>query len=196
MKEKFLKGYSFTLFLFVIFITSSVIGWVYEVLTIMIENQHGFQNRGVLFGPYLPIYGFGVLLLVATVNPIRKIPMSGLKDKSRLLEFLVKLVLVFIATVAVTTLVELLATYLISPGKWVEGEALWFYSPNEGYDINFQGRIALKSSLRFGLGGSLLLYTVYPLLNRVCKRDNKKFIVIATILLLVFLAKLVFTYVF
>lgn len=45
MKEKFLKGYSFTLFLFVIFITSSVIGWVYEVLTIMIENQHGFQNR-------------------------------------------------------------------------------------------------------------------------------------------------------
>ena len=38
MKEKFLKGYSFTLFLFVIFITSSVIGWVYVNAIIKVDH--------------------------------------------------------------------------------------------------------------------------------------------------------------
>lgn len=46
-----------------IFCVYALFGWIYEVLLILIRD-HRFENRGVLFGPFLPIYGFGVLLLL------------------------------------------------------------------------------------------------------------------------------------
>ena len=39
------------------------VGWLYEV-TWYIVNKGYFVNRGVLHGPYLPIYGFGMLILI------------------------------------------------------------------------------------------------------------------------------------
>ena len=60
MKEKFKKGYIIFIKFYLYFFVAAVVGWVYEVLTIMLENHHGFQNRGVLLGPYLPVYGFGI----------------------------------------------------------------------------------------------------------------------------------------
>ncbi len=45
------------------FIIYAFIGWVYEVMWYIIV-RHEFVNRGVLFGPYLPIYGFGMLILI------------------------------------------------------------------------------------------------------------------------------------
>ena len=38
----------------------------------MIENHHGFQNRGVLLGPYLPVYGFGIggTILLYLIQPL------------------------------------------------------------------------------------------------------------------------------
>ena len=35
------------------------------------------------------------------------------------------------------------------------------------YKINFQGRIALSPSIRFGLGGVLFLYLLQPLFERL-----------------------------
>ena len=40
------------------FICFSFIGWIYEVAIFIIED-HIFVNRGVLYGPWLPVYGFG-----------------------------------------------------------------------------------------------------------------------------------------
>lgn len=48
---------------YIIFCVYALFGWIYEVLLILIRS-HKFENRGVLFGPFLPIYGFGVLLLL------------------------------------------------------------------------------------------------------------------------------------
>ena len=48
---------------YIIFFVYAFIGWVYEVSWYLIV-RHKFVNRGVLFGPYLPIYGFGILILL------------------------------------------------------------------------------------------------------------------------------------
>lgn len=40
-----------------------LVGWLYEVIWFIIV-KHKFVNRGVLFGPCLPIYGFGMLILI------------------------------------------------------------------------------------------------------------------------------------
>ena len=48
---------------YIIFCVYALIGWIYEVSWYLIM-EHRFVNRGVLFGPFLPIYGFGVLILL------------------------------------------------------------------------------------------------------------------------------------
>ena len=56
--EKFSKYY-------IIFCVYAFIGWLYEVLWMwfVVPPKH-FVNRGVLLGPFLPIYGTGGLLLL------------------------------------------------------------------------------------------------------------------------------------
>ena len=46
---------------FLCFFLCSVLGWVYEVFLEVVVYRWGFTNRGVLFGPYCPVYGVGAL---------------------------------------------------------------------------------------------------------------------------------------
>lgn len=67
------------------------------------------------------------------------------------------------------------------------GEWLWDYTN----DIpNFQGRIALKSSLRFGVMGIVGVYGVYPLISRFVELAERKcfkaFKLVSTVTLLFF----------
>ena len=56
---------------YIIFCVYALIGWIYEVSWYLImENR--FVNRGVLFGPFLPIYGFGILILLLILKKIMK----------------------------------------------------------------------------------------------------------------------------
>ena len=49
------------------FVIYGLVGWIYEVSWYLIV-RHEFVNRGVLFGPYLPIYGFGMLILILLLS--------------------------------------------------------------------------------------------------------------------------------
>jgi len=49
---------------FIFFMMYGVVGWLYEVFLEVVVYKWGFSNRGVLFGPYLPIYGFGALVFI------------------------------------------------------------------------------------------------------------------------------------
>ena len=52
---------------YIIFLVYAFIGWIYEVSWFLIM-RHEFVNRGVLFLPFLPIYGFGILILLLILN--------------------------------------------------------------------------------------------------------------------------------
>ena len=69
-------------------------------------------------------------------------------------------VVVFLAVVVLTTTVELAASYIL---EWKTGGWLWDYTR---YAIQWQGRICLSASMRFGLGGMVILYGLQPLLER------------------------------
>ena len=56
-------------------------------------------------------------------------------------------VLVFAEIVVITTVIELITSYIM---EWTTGSWLWDYTR---FTPNFQGRIALNPSLRFGVGG-------------------------------------------
>ena len=60
MKSKTIKISEY----YLIFCVYALIGWLYEVLWMrFVVAPHKWINRGVLIGQFLPIYGFGMLLL-------------------------------------------------------------------------------------------------------------------------------------
>ena len=143
------------------FMMYSVIGWLYEVILEVFIYKWGFSNRGVLFGPYCPIYGVGALIFILIVGRI-------LKDKNRKDKILLTPV-VFILCMVIATSIELIASYLC---ELLLGS--WPWQTYVDYKYNFQGRIALSPSLRFGLGGILFLYIIQPLYERLYSKLSNK----------------------
>lgn len=137
------------------FLAYSVIGWAYEVFLEVVVYRWGFSDRGVLFGPYCPVYGVGAMAFLLCL---------GRLVKSRR-PLWVRLLLTFLGCMLVATAIELAASYLL---EWLTGS--WPWQTYVDYKINFQGRIALSPSVRFGLGGLLFLFVLQPLFERATDR--------------------------
>ena len=170
MKNEMIKKAALTISeYFLYFFAYAVVGWCYEVFLETVVYGWGFSNRGVLFGPYCPVYGFGMLLFLFTIyRLIKNKPM-----KKQLL--MIPVVIVGCALVA--TAVELLTSYIC---EFFTGA--WPWQTYADYGINFQARIALSPSIRFGLGGALFLYLVQPLFTRGVKRLGNRKLPIAAVL--------------
>ncbi len=159
----------------------AVIGWIYEVFLETVVYRWGFSNRGVLFGPWLPVYGFGaVTFLVLWYRLIKGKPM-----KRKLL----MLPVIFCLTMATATLIELITSYLC---EWIIGS--WPWQTYADYAINFQARIALSPSIQFGIGGVVFLYVIQPALDILAsKLKTKTVLVSAAAILTVLAADLIYT---
>ena len=157
----------------------SVFGWLYEVFLEVVVYRWGFSNRGILFGPYCIIYGFGALLLLFTLTGLKKKRIYAGK-------ILITPFLVFLGIVAVTTVTELIGSYLM---EWLTGDWMWDY---RRFAFNFQGRIALNPSIRFGIGGMVFLYVLQPLFVKLTeKMSQKTFNIVTGILAVLFLADVI-----
>ena len=162
----------------------SVIGWCYEVFLEVVVYRWGFTNRGVLFGPYTPVYGFGALAFLLLVYPVIR------EKKGR--QKLIRLPLVFLLCMLIATAIELGTSYILEA---VTGS--WPWQTYADYVINFQARIALSPSIRFGLGGVLFLYVLQPLFERICgKLGPGRTRILAAVFLAMFAADCVYTFAF
>ena len=150
MKEEQERSFSFYV---LAFLTYCFIGWVYEVIwEAAIGN--GFVNRGFLYGPYLPIYGFGVLALYFI---LRKLMKKKIKIFNKIS---ITPIIVFIAILIIASSIEYFASYimeLLFHKRW------WDYS----YDIlNINGRVSLRNSSILAAGAMVLLYGIHPFLEK------------------------------
>lgn len=149
---------------FYIFFVFAVLGWLYEMSLFFFYNiPDEIYNRGFLLGPYLPIYGFGGLLIVYIKEGLEK---AYPKDKK--LGIAKEILLSFILVVFLATSLELISSYLLD---FLKLEKLWDYS---NFKYNFQGRISLRHSFRFGLGGLFFLYIVLPILDKLILHTSKR----------------------
>lgn len=58
---------------YLIFCVYALIGWLYEVFWMwFVVPPYHFVNRGILLGPFLPIYGIGMLLLLFMLHKFLK----------------------------------------------------------------------------------------------------------------------------
>ena len=143
---------------FLCFFLCSVLGWVYEVFLEVVVYRWGFTNRGVLFGPYCPVYGVGALAFLLCLGRLME-----RREPKWLLR--IRPLLVFLGCMAVATAIELATSYLLQA---LTGS--WPWQTYADYRFHFQARIALSPSIRFGLGGLLFLYGLLPLFRRLSDR--------------------------
>lgn len=161
---------------FLCFMMYAVLGWCYEVFLETVVYQWGFSNRGVLFGPYCPVYGVGALAFLVCFGGLMK------KNDKPWLKF-VKPILIFLGCMAVATGIELAASYIL---EFATGS--WPWQTYADYKYNFQARIALSTSLRFGLGGAAFLYIVQPLFDRILAKLNGRYMNVTASLVAVIVA--------
>ena len=148
--------------LFLLFIFFAICGWIYEVIWTFFDDGV-WANRGYLFGPWLPIYGCGGMLIYGIFHRLIKKPVYIGKVNIRFL-------LLFVYICLITTVVELAATYIIELAG-TPFTVLWDYS---NHFLNFQGRICLDASVRFGVLGLMIIYGALPLYKKVVSVKNQK----------------------
>lgn len=157
---------------FLCFMIYSFGGWIYELVLCLIHGE-GFVNRGFNLGPYLPIYGFGGVLILVIFY----------RFKDRLNPAAICLLIAAFAAA-----VELSATYIMDLCG-TDWSSLWDYSERF---LNFQGRIALWPALKFGLMGILFIYLVQPYINKIFSGKSRSQHILAGILFVVFLTDCVY----
>lgn len=141
------------------FFTASIIGWLWEVGLNLF--QYGFfANRGTLHGPWLHIYGWGLLLILLVLKKFRNHPV---------LTFF--LVILLCGTLEYTT-----AWYLetFKSARW------WDY---DGFFLNLHGRICMEGLIAFGIAGTFFIYYLAPFLDSLFMKISKNIKTILCILL-------------
>ena len=98
--------------------------------------------------------------------------------------------IIFFLVVIVTSILEYFTSLF---AEYVLNVELWNYS---NWTINFQNRVALVPSLRFGGLGLLFLYIVNPIMDKLYNKINNKvknviFFVLAAIILVDLFVKII-----
>lgn len=128
-----------------IFLCFSILGYLFETICSFIFRT-GF-NSGILYGPWTPLYGFGVLIIMFLSNKI---------FESLHMNRVVETTIVFIVITIVLTMLEWLGGILIEKVFHI---TFWDYS---NYKYHIGKYISLEMSLVWGLGSIILIYLVLP----------------------------------
>lgn len=149
-------------YMFLIFLSGCIVGWIYEEIFYWI-TEGMLRNRGVLYGPWLPIYGIGALGIYA-LKPLKKYP-----------------ILLFFLCAAVSGIVEYAIGFV---GIQFYGMRLWDY---RGLFLNLNGIICLRSVMNFAVMGLVFHYILEPTTERlVGKLSYQRLRAVCLVLLLTF----------
>lgn len=147
-------------FLACYFFIYAFLGWCTEVVYAALV--HGkFVNRGFLNGPVCPIYGFGVVIVLCLLEPIRG-----------------NFALLYAGSVVLTTALEFVTGFVLDK---LFRKHWWDYS-NERFNI--KGYICLKFSLIWGFACLIVVDIVHPVIHEFVKLIPEKIGAAALIVLI------------
>ena len=142
-------GYSFGQMIWIVLVYS-FLGWCCEVAFAAVRRGI-FVNRGFLNCPVCPIYGFGVLIVLLVLEPV--------KDN---------LALLFFGSMVLTSALEFFIGFIMEQffhDKW------WDYSENP---FNIKGYICLEFSLVWGAACVLVVDVIHPMIFKlICAIPEK-----------------------
>lgn len=153
--------------IFWIFLIGSIIGYGIEMIVGLVQNGHFVSRQGLLFGPFIQVYGVGLVAYYLVISNIKK--KSYIK--------------IFFITMLLGGIVEYLFSYLQE--TWF-GTISWDYS---NLLFNIHGRTSLLHCLYWGIGGVLFVRFILPLirnLNGWCKNTNFRYVTAFLVLFITF----------
>lgn len=135
-----------------IFVVGGLFGFIYEEIFYFFDLGK-FVKRGITFGPWIPIYAFGAVLIYLFCFKIKDKPLY-----------------IFLVGTIVSGILEFVVGYLL---YHIGGIRLWDYSVEILNFGNIGGYVCLRSVLFFGISGLILFFIVVPLLEFINKKyDN------------------------
>lgn len=132
-----------------IFVIYAFLGWCTEVAYAALETKT-FVNRGFLNGPVCPVYGFGILVVILVLTPLKK-----------------NFLLLFAGSFVLTTVIEFITGFLLEKlfhNQW------WDYSEE---NFNLCGYVCLKFSILWGLGCTLVVDVLHPAIYKMIQVSPK-----------------------
>lgn len=136
-------------YLVLLFFVFSVLGWCMEVFLKYIQYHH-FINRGFLIGPYCPIYGSGIVFITVIVSIL-----SGMESSVGT---------TFSISFIGCGILEYAVSYYLEKkfhARW------WDYSTKP---MNLHGRIWIGNLFLFGIGGTLVIEVINPIMYSLFDR--------------------------
>ncbi|MBP3707622.1 MAG: putative ABC transporter permease [Clostridia bacterium] len=153
--------------LFLVMVFSGIFGFIYETIFYRIDLGY-FVKRGSTFGPWIPIYAFGGVLITIGTYQFKKNP-----------------IIVFLLNCMITGILEYITGYVLF--KYF-GVRLWDYNTEIWNWGNINGFICARSILFFGISGLFLIYGIIPIIKRIVLKCQENAILVASgILELVFI---------
>lgn len=123
-----------------VFLIYAILGWCVEVAYAAVHKGE-FVNRGFLNGPWCPIYGCGMCLVIFFLYPLQD-----------------NIIILFFGSMLLTSVLEFLTGYFLESffhSKW------WDYTD---MPFNIKGYICLQFSLMWGLAGTFIVDVIHPML--------------------------------
>lgn len=121
-----------------IFFIYAFLGWCMEVSFAALVSGT-FVNRGFLNGPVCPIYGFGVVIVLSCLEPLKE-----------------SLLLLFVGSVVLTSALEWLTGFVLEK---IFHQRWWDYSDEP---FNLGGYICLRFSIAWGLACLFVVKILHP----------------------------------
>ena len=156
------------------FILFSFFCFLFENIMHLITT--GSLTNNPFYGPWMPIYGFGVIIMIFLTRLI----FNNLKIKRWQ-----KIILLFISVTVILTIIELVGGYLT---EFIFHKSFWDYTDMK---YNFGKYISLEVSLVWGTACLIFLYIVKPLTDKFIKKIPK---FISIILLILIITDFIFSF--
>ena len=141
-----------------------IFGWVFESTYVSLRT-HKLTNRGFMKGPWLPLYGFGAILVLLVTLPYADHPVG----------------VYFAGMIAATILEYVTGVVMVKLFK----VRYWDYSYKK---IQFQGHICLSSSLAWGGLSLLMVYVIHPPIVKFIAMWNENVVNILTFIVTICMA--------
>ena len=162
--EPFAFGLSFTK-LFWLFTIGSFFGTIVETLWCIATRGHFEMRVGLVWGPFIPVYGGGAILITLCLYKFHKS-----HD-----------LVIFTVSAIIGATFEYFASLF---QEYFLGTVSWDYT---GTPFNIDGRTNLKFALMWGLLGLVWVRHIYPAFCRILEKTPKKIGNVLTIVCLVFM---------
>lgn len=128
---------------FYYFIFYSFLGWIIDSIYSSLKSKK-IVNKSFLTGPFSPIYGFSVVIIILIAYPFHS-----------------NLILFFIVSSLIAASIEYLTSFFFEKFYHIRW---WNYSDRH---FNLYGRICLENTIYWGVLSVLVLNTFHPSINNL-----------------------------